>query len=313
MAPVTFLGVTPLTMPTGKNTSSHKLVGFMTIFFANSPGSSTKRPTGSVIGSTKTFFAVATYLFPNTPSGAVPAFSAVALASYVSTVLPITVGAANIPATILTCGGTSGVMATYPAGLPTPALYASTLALFRPGVSCPSIKSPLSSNAEKLSPLASRALAALCEYSLPRLFALFTTSSFQFDNVFITLSLISLPVLSIHSILFLTPLATYSALFLTLSHNVGLGALPTSSPYSVVISSKALPFPAALPYWLVISSNAPIVYPFINKILTTIYNCRIRPHQVPPLFGRHSSLVLIVRSFAWILLLVLRLNMSVDV
>ena len=157
IAPDTFLGVTPLTMPTGKNTSSHKLVGFIAIFFANSPGLSTKRPTGSAIGSTKTFFAVATYLFPNIPSGAVPSFSAVALASYISAASAIIVGAANAPATTLTFGGTYGVIARYPAGLPTAALYVSTLALFRPGVACSSINPPLSSNAEKLSPLASMA------------------------------------------------------------------------------------------------------------------------------------------------------------
>ena len=215
-------------MAAGKNTSPHKLVGFMAIFFANSPGSSTKRPTGSAIGSTKTFFAVATYLFPKIPSGAVPSFSAVSLALYISAVSLAIVGAARTPAAIRTGGGTYGVIARYPAGLPTAVLYVSTLALFRPGVAYSFTKSPLSSNAEKLSPFASMALAALLEYSLPRLFDFFTTSSFQFDNVLPTLSLISLPVLSIHSILFLTPLATYSALFLTLSQNVGLGALPTS-------------------------------------------------------------------------------------
>ena len=228
IAPLTFLGVAPCTIAAGKNTSPHKLVGFMAIFFANSPGSSTKRPTGSATGSTKRFFAVATYLFPKNPSGAVPSFSAVALALYISTVSLAIVGAARTPAAIRTGGGTYGVIARYPAGLPTAALYVSTCALPNPGVAYSSIHSPLSSNLEKLSPLASIALAALLEYSLPRLFALFTTSSFQLVNVLPTLSLISLPVLSIHSILFLTPLATYSALFLTLSQNVGLGALPTS-------------------------------------------------------------------------------------
>ena len=122
IAPLTFLGVTPCIMAAGKKTSSHAFVGFIAIFFANSPGSSIKRSTGFAIGSTITFLAVATNLFPKIPSGAVPSFSAVSLALYISTVSLAIVGAASTPAAIRTCGGTYGVIARYPAGLPTAAL-----------------------------------------------------------------------------------------------------------------------------------------------------------------------------------------------